>query len=337
MNRRNLVLVAIVLSIILSSTGVCFAQGTAFTYQGLLTDTNSPANGSYDLTFKLFNASDGGTQAGSTISDSAISVSNGLFTVVLDFGTQFNGTSYWLELGVRSNGVGSFMTLSPRQELTPTPYAITAENVDGSVLASQLTGTLPSGLLSGSYGGALTLNNGANVFDGNGSGLTGVNALTLGGLGANNFWKTTGNAGTTAGPNFVGTTDGAALELVSSSFVGVNRTSPITGDDVFSVTSPAGVGQYGGMYVDTASTNGLPFYGYSLGGKAAAYSFIDGDFYNDWFLYNEGYWLTVATNGMVGIDTYYPRLHLTSRAAITGMCSTPARPVTSELATALKD
>jgi hypothetical protein len=286
--------------VFLNATGLCFAQGAAFTYQGLLTESNGPANGSYDLTFKLFNALTAGGQVGGTIIDTGTSVSNGLFTVILDFGAQFNGARYWLELGVRSNGVPSFTTLTPRQELTPAPYAVTAENLDGALPASQLTGTLPSGLLSGSYPSALTLNNVGNTFTGNGSGLSGVNALTLDGLGPNNFWQTTGNAGTTPGVNFLGTTNGQALEL-SAPFVGINRTGPLTVEDVFTVGSPATTGAFGGMYVDTASSNALPFYGYSLAGSDVAYSFIYGSDSGQWVLYNNGYWLTVTTNGNVGI------------------------------------
>lgn len=156
-----------------------FAQGTAFTYQGQLSSGGEWANGTYDLTFKLWNASSGGSQIGSTLGASGQVISNGLFTVILDFGGVFNGSSYWLELAVRTNGAASYATLSPRQELTPTPYAITAENVDGLVAASQLTGTIPTADLSGTYGNALTLNNAGNVFDGNGSGLTGLNASQL--------------------------------------------------------------------------------------------------------------------------------------------------------------
>ena len=33
----------------------CFAQGTAFTYQGQLQNNGSPASGSYAMTFTLFN------------------------------------------------------------------------------------------------------------------------------------------------------------------------------------------------------------------------------------------------------------------------------------------
>jgi len=307
--KRSFLSVATVLIGLFTAVDLSLGQGTAFTYQGSLSDTNGPATGSYDLKFQLFSASTGGSQVGSTITDAATSVSNGLFTVVLDFGTVFSGADTWLQVGVKTNGGASYETLSPRQELTPAPYAITSENLDGNLPAVQLTGTLPSGVLSGTYPDAITLNNAGNSFTGNGSGLTGVNALTLGDLGPNNFWQTTGNAGTTPGVNFVGTTDGAALEL-SAHYVGINRTTPIFGGDVFSVTSPSGAGAYGGMLVDTASAQGLPFYGYSLGGSLTAYSFVDGSFNNTWFLYNNGYSLTVTTNSLVGIDNPFPEAPL---------------------------
>jgi hypothetical protein len=122
------------------------AQGTAFTYQGQLRTSAGPANGTYDLTFALWNASSGGSQVGTTVTASGTIVSNGLFTVTLDFGGVFTGPATWLQLGVRTNGAVLFSPLTPRQELTPTPYSITAENVDGLVPASQLTGTLGTGL-----------------------------------------------------------------------------------------------------------------------------------------------------------------------------------------------
>ena len=160
------------------------AQGTAFTYQGRLNDASGAANGTYDLTFKLWTLSSGGSQVGSTLTFSGVGVTNGLFTETLDFLGVFNGSPYWLELGVRTNGAASFTTLIPRQELTPTPYAITAENVDGLVPAAQLSGTLPSTVLSGTYSDPLDLNNPGNIIDGSfvgsGTGLTGV-ALLAGG------------------------------------------------------------------------------------------------------------------------------------------------------------
>jgi hypothetical protein len=43
--------------------------------------------------------------------------------------------------------------------------------------------------------------------------VTNVNATELNGLYASNFWQTTGNIGTTAGVNFLGTIDDQPLEL----------------------------------------------------------------------------------------------------------------------------
>ncbi|HZM01592.1 MAG TPA: hypothetical protein VFC44_01090 [Candidatus Saccharimonadales bacterium] len=131
-----------------------FAQGTAFTYQGQLNSGGSPANGSYDVQFTLFATNAGGSSSAGPVVKTGLGVTNGLFTTTVDFGSVFNGASNWLELAVRTNGASSFSPpLAPRQQLTPTPYAVYAETAN----ASGLTGTL----------------------SGNGSGLTNVNATNL--------------------------------------------------------------------------------------------------------------------------------------------------------------
>src|SRR5262245_28660657 len=76
--------------------------GTAFTYQGRLTDGAAPANGSYDFELKLWGAASGGGQVGSTVTLPSVGVSAGLFTVAVDFGIgTFAGARRWLEIGVR--------------------------------------------------------------------------------------------------------------------------------------------------------------------------------------------------------------------------------------------
>ena len=148
-----------------------FAQGTAFTYQGRLNDGAAPANGSYDLTFSLFNTNLNGTPLVGPVTNSAISISNGLFTVMIDFGSSvWNGQTNWLEIGVRTNGAAGFNTLAPRQQVTPTPYAITAEGV---------AGVISSGNISGTYGNQVAFNNANNNFTGIGSNLTTLNASQL--------------------------------------------------------------------------------------------------------------------------------------------------------------
>ena len=127
-----------------------FAQGTAFSYPGRLNSGANPANGNYDLTFALFNLSNGGSAVAGPATAGAVTVSNGLFTVALDFGPGvFNGTAYWLEIGIRTNGGGGFTTLTPRQPLTPSPYAIFA----GGANAAGLSGTIPAAnIANGSIG-----------------------------------------------------------------------------------------------------------------------------------------------------------------------------------------
>src|SRR5688572_9719381 len=75
------------------------AQGTAFTYQGRLSDGANPVNGIYDFTFTVWTVpTGGGTAIGPALVTNGVPVSNGVFTVVLDFGPDiFTGPERWLE------------------------------------------------------------------------------------------------------------------------------------------------------------------------------------------------------------------------------------------------
>ena len=107
--------------------------GTAFKYQGRLTDGGSPANGDYDFVFRLFDDPDAGTQVGSDEEIDAQPVSNGLFAVELDFGLNaFTGDARWLDVSVRPDGSGEYAELSPRQPLNATPYALYSLSGPGS-------------------------------------------------------------------------------------------------------------------------------------------------------------------------------------------------------------
>ncbi|MCU0785946.1 MAG: hypothetical protein MUF81_18250, partial [Verrucomicrobia bacterium] len=103
--------------------------GSTFTYQGKLVATGQPANGSYDLKFTLYDDGSVGNVVGASLTNAATGVTNGLFTVAMDFGSGvFDGDPRWLEIGVRTNGGSVFTTLSPRQALSAVPYAIYAPN-----------------------------------------------------------------------------------------------------------------------------------------------------------------------------------------------------------------
>jgi len=143
-----------------------FAQGIAFTYQGRLNDAANPAAGIYDLRFTIYDSTNlPGTVIAGPVTNTTTSVSNGLFTVTLDFGAGvFTGPARWLEIGVRTNGASPFVTLSPRQNITPAPYAITAVNL-ASVVAYN----------------AVNVSNFATVGGGNGNSATGLEATVGGG------------------------------------------------------------------------------------------------------------------------------------------------------------
>ena len=108
--------------------GSARAQTTIFTYQGRLTDAAVPANGTYEMRFDLFADPIGGMPptpplASHTIPD--VPVSNGVFTVDLDFGDDvFDGDPRYLEITVEG------VILSPRQRIASTPYAIRAASAN---------------------------------------------------------------------------------------------------------------------------------------------------------------------------------------------------------------
>lgn len=111
-------------------------QGTAFTYQGRLTDNGTPASGNYDLSFAVYDALVGGNRIGNPLTNAAVVVTEGAFTVTLDFGADiFPGANRWLEIAVRTNGTGAFTVLSPLQPFTAAPYAITAGAVTDANLS----------------------------------------------------------------------------------------------------------------------------------------------------------------------------------------------------------
>jgi hypothetical protein len=96
---------------------------TTFTYQGRLQKSGQTLDGTCDFQFSLWDADSSGVQQGSTQTKSGVQVSQGLFTVSLDFGPQFTGDARWMETAVQCAGDSAFTTLSPRTPLTPVPYA----------------------------------------------------------------------------------------------------------------------------------------------------------------------------------------------------------------------
>jgi trimeric autotransporter adhesin len=137
--------------------------GTAFTYQGHLRQSGTAVSGACDFQFGLYGAVSGGAQIGTTQTKSSVAVSGGLFTVAsLDFGPgAFNGQARWLAIGVRCPaGAGSYTNLTPRQALTPAPYALalpgfyTLQNATSpNLIGGHISNTVSSGVVGATIGG----------------------------------------------------------------------------------------------------------------------------------------------------------------------------------------
>jgi photosystem II stability/assembly factor-like uncharacterized protein len=119
---------------------------TAWTYQGRLIDNNQPAEGLYDLQFKLYNSITDGNQVGLDVNRPDVQVSDGYFTVSLDFGSVFDGKSMWLDIGIRPGELedpNTYTVLSPRQAITSSPYAVSSSEVTGRVRTAGIYEVLP--------------------------------------------------------------------------------------------------------------------------------------------------------------------------------------------------
>lgn len=107
--------------------------GSAITYQGQLKLEGTGVDEPCDYIFRLYDAEFGGNLMGAVGSEAApivVEVEKGVFTIMLDFGADaFDGGERWLEVLVRKSALGGgFTTLSPRQRLSPAPYAIYAKH-----------------------------------------------------------------------------------------------------------------------------------------------------------------------------------------------------------------
>ncbi len=144
------------------------AQITAFTFQGRLTSSSAPANGTFEMQFRLFNTPNTGTgiQQGATVTNSSVLVANGIFAVNLDFGDSvFTGNQLYLEISLRPAGsTSNYTLLAPRQPITAAPYAVRSLKADTAVNAASLGGIAAENYLQ---------------VTGNGSGLTDLSASNI--------------------------------------------------------------------------------------------------------------------------------------------------------------
>jgi len=245
------------------------AQGTAISYQGRLSDGGAPANTNYDFRFAVFNAPTNGANVSVWVTNTDVPVSNGLFSVSLNFGAGvFNGTTDgsndWMDVAVRASGATTFVPLTPRQPILPVPYALfatSASNVLGTLTSAQVTGFIPAGALSGTYSNGVSFGNSSNVFTGaftgDGSALTNLNASNL----ASGTLADARLAADVALLDRAQTFSGANTFTAGNSFSGPNTFS---GADTFTASNYfGGTGYYAGSNVFV--NNGNSFYGSFFG------------------------------------------------------------------------
>ena len=166
-------------------------------YQGYLTSlSGAPVAGPVDIVFTLY-SSPAGTAVLWTETESAVPLVNGVYFVTLGSVAPLNlpfDQQYWL--GVK---VGIDPEMTPRQALTSVPFAFRATAADTVSSSSQMVSSVPTGTAPLVVSSTTLVPN--------------LNAEMVGGKRAVDLWQTSGNAGTTAGTNFIGTTDNQQLDV----------------------------------------------------------------------------------------------------------------------------
>ena len=255
--------------------------GTAFTYQGRLTSSGSPANGPIDLRFLLFDSPAAGAQVGPTIDRPGTSLTGGLFTVALDFGpAAFAGSKRWLEIRVSPAGAGAYTTLSPRQELTPSPSAVfssTTANAPWSGVTGKPPGFADDTDNDTTYSAGAGLNLAGTAFSIAPGGVTAAH-LGQNGCGPNQILKWNGAAWACAADSshdhftqaWTGASAGAGFRVTNSGGGGILGVSSFPDGNGVHGRSTATTGAGWGVFGESPSPNGAGVSGYGTAASGPA-------------------------------------------------------------------
>lgn len=221
--------------------------GTAFVYQGRLTDAGAPVNGTRSMTFRLHSHATNAAPVGTPVTIPAMTITDGLLNATLDFGADaINGDARWLEITVEG------VTLSPRQRLAPAPNALalpglrTQQNADGShnIIGGHRVNSITGGVVGATIAGGGLLSY-PNRIEGHYSTIGGgaANSIiavqsTIGG-GVNNTITIDGFNSTIAGGN-----NNTASGFISTVAGGAGNTAAATYSTVGGGTANIASGQY---------------------------------------------------------------------------------------------
>lgn len=134
----------VVTSVVVDSTG------TGYTSPPSVTIAPPPDTLSFTTFWSNDDTSDNGSEPSAAVN---VTVDNGLFNVRLGDSALANMTDFPTDLFRQpalhlrlwfNDGLSGFVALSPTQPLSATPYALTALELNGTLDASQLTGTIPA-------------------------------------------------------------------------------------------------------------------------------------------------------------------------------------------------
>jgi Chaperone of endosialidase len=276
--KKHILQTIVVAMLLVSICLIASAQTTEFTYQGSLQNAGSAANGNYDFEFLLFDAVSGGTQIGTTVTQTSVAVANGTFAVKLNFGGVFPGASRFLEVRVKPTGGGAYTVLNPRQSVTSSPYAVMSLNAVNAVNAQAAT-TATTATTAINATNATNAVNATNAT----TATTATNATQLGGVAANQFVQTgdtrltddrnplpnsTNYIQNTTSPqatsNFNVSGNGTAGGTLSGNIVNATTQYDIGGDRVLAVRgNNLTVGSSAGFAITTGGSNA--FFGQAAG------------------------------------------------------------------------
>ena len=261
-------------------------------YQGKLTETGVPVNGTRSITFSIYDSSSGGTALW-TESFPALNVNNGIFSVVLGKSNPINiqvDKSLWI-----GTKVGADAEISPRVELTGNLYAlklalpyidtITSAPAGSNLIRLIYNGTgaenvgiaqfenlNPDNNFSTIFARNYGKNGAADMFIVNPTNTNNVIDAQTNGLGSGGSFRIVNAANDTSA--IIGFTNGTG-----EAFYGLNtgtgraavftNANPVNTNPVLQVNNP-GLGNSGNFYLNNATSNAYAVYGQSIGDSTGA-------------------------------------------------------------------